>query len=219
MWWLLSAADNLCKQFGPRSGQTFCRAWSGSKLFDTDDTDDIPERLFWKKKIILKIHRWQKSMQNYPACKVWLTVLGFNDTSILVGHFVSSPWEREKRDRRDSRGDEKRGTGKKEEQEWKWRNRRNKNSLPLSLPATRRAGLPQLLANISWMPRWCKLHDTFATPDHPQHAKSSGDSGHFKIGASSWSVFILSLIPYLPKLFWHLILKFEKVYLTIWWCI
>ena len=27
--------DQLCKQFGPRSGQTFCRAWSGSKPFDT----------------------------------------------------------------------------------------------------------------------------------------------------------------------------------------
>ena len=40
---------------------------------------------------------------------------GFNDMSTIVGHFVSSR-EREKRDRRDSRGDE-RGTGKKEEQE------------------------------------------------------------------------------------------------------
>ena len=25
----------------------------------------------------------------------WLIVLGFNDASTLVGHFVSSPWERE----------------------------------------------------------------------------------------------------------------------------
>ena len=33
-----------------------------------------------------------------------LIVLGFNDTSSLVGHFVSSPREREKRD---SRGDER----------------------------------------------------------------------------------------------------------------
>ena len=47
-----------------------------------------------------------------------LIVLGFNDTSTLEGHFVSSPREREKRDRRESRGDE-RGTGKKEEQERK----------------------------------------------------------------------------------------------------
>ena len=33
--------------------------------------------------------------------------LGFHDTSTLVGHFVSSPREREKRDRRDSRRDER----------------------------------------------------------------------------------------------------------------
>ena len=38
-------------------------------------------------------------------------MLGFNDTSTLVGHFVSSP--REKRDRRDSRGDEIEGRGRK----------------------------------------------------------------------------------------------------------
>ena len=44
-------------------------------------------------------------------------MLGFNDTSSLVGHFVSSPREREKRDRRDSRGDEREGQGKNEEQE------------------------------------------------------------------------------------------------------
>ena len=31
----VSSADSLCKQFGPRSGPTKCRAWSGSKLFDT----------------------------------------------------------------------------------------------------------------------------------------------------------------------------------------
>ena len=32
-------------------------------------------------------------------------MLGFNDTSTLVGHFVSSPKGREKRDRRDSRNE------------------------------------------------------------------------------------------------------------------
>ena len=42
-----------------------------------------------------------------------LIVLGFNDTSTLVGHFVSSPREREKRDRRDSRSDEREGQGRK----------------------------------------------------------------------------------------------------------
>ena len=38
-------------------------------------------------------------------------MLGFNDTSTLVGHFVSSPRERE--NRRDSRGDEREGQGRK----------------------------------------------------------------------------------------------------------
>ena len=42
-----------------------------------------------------------------------LIVLGFNDTSTLVGHFVSSPREREKRDRRDSRRDEREEQGRK----------------------------------------------------------------------------------------------------------
>ena len=40
-------------------------------------------------------------------------MLGFNDTSTLVGHFESSPREREKRDSRGSRRDEKEGQGRK----------------------------------------------------------------------------------------------------------
>ena len=40
----------------------------------------------------------------------WLIVLGFNDRSTFVGHFVSSPREREKRD---SSGDEREGQGRK----------------------------------------------------------------------------------------------------------
>ena len=43
----------------------------------------------------------------------FLIELGFNDTSTLVGHFVSSPREREKIDRRDSRRDEREGQGRK----------------------------------------------------------------------------------------------------------
>ena len=42
-----------------------------------------------------------------------LIVLRFNDTSTLVGHFVSSPREREKRYRMDSRRDEREGQGRK----------------------------------------------------------------------------------------------------------
>ena len=39
-------------------------------------------------------------------------MLGFN-ASTLVGHFVSSPRERKKIERRDSRGDEREGQGRK----------------------------------------------------------------------------------------------------------
>ena len=39
-------------------------------------------------------------------------MLGFNDISTLVGHFVLSPREREERDRRDRR-DEREGQGRK----------------------------------------------------------------------------------------------------------
>ena len=94
------------------------------------------------KKYIMFYWMWQG--RDWWFVDSWqFIVLGFNDTSTHEGHFVSSPREREKRDRRESRGD-KRGTGKKEEQEWKWRNRRNKNIPPLPLPTTRIAGLAQL---------------------------------------------------------------------------
>ena len=51
--------------------------------------------------------------QAYQVRPGFLIVLGFNDTSTLEGHFVSSPREREKRDRRESRGDEREGQGTK----------------------------------------------------------------------------------------------------------
>ena len=56
----------------------------------------------------LEAPHWGTSNE-YPH----LIVLGFNDTSTLEGHFVSSPREREKRDRRESRGDEREGQGRK----------------------------------------------------------------------------------------------------------
>ena len=43
----------------------------------------------------------------------FLIVLEFNDTSTLVGHFVSSPKKGRKRDRRESKRDEREGQGRK----------------------------------------------------------------------------------------------------------
>ena len=60
--------------------------------------------IFWTRRLHLDVLQSQ--------C-IRLIVLGFNDTSTLEGHFVSSPREREKRDRRESRGDEREGQGRK----------------------------------------------------------------------------------------------------------
>ena len=73
-------------------------------------------------------------------------MLGFNDTSILVGHFVSSPREREKRGKRESRGDEREGQGRKrkmnENEETK--EIKKKNIPPQPSPAAKIAGLSKL---------------------------------------------------------------------------
>ena len=63
-----------------------------------------------------------------------LIVLGFNDTSTLEGHFVSSPSEREKRDRRESRGDEREGQGRKRNRKESEETEEIKNIPPLPLP-------------------------------------------------------------------------------------
>ena len=48
---------------------------------------------------------------------ILLIVLGFNDNSTLLGHFVSSPRGREKRDRRDEREGQGRKRNKNEREE------------------------------------------------------------------------------------------------------
>ena len=78
----------------------------------------------------------------------WLIVLGFNNKSTLVGNFVSSPREREKRDGRDSK-DEREGQGRKKNMNESEETEEIKTFPALPLPATRIASLAQLLANIS----------------------------------------------------------------------
>ena len=73
-----------------------------------------------------------------------LIVLGFNDTSTLVGHFVSSLRERERRDRRDSRRDEREEQGRKRHRNESGETEEIKPFPPLPFPATRIAGLAQL---------------------------------------------------------------------------
>ena len=59
---LVSSADNVCTQFGLRSGLTKRRAWSGSNLFDTKMVfleEYLKNGRFWKNQ------QTTKSMQNY----------------------------------------------------------------------------------------------------------------------------------------------------------
>ena len=60
----MSSADNLGKQFGPRSGATKCQALSGSKLFDTLMV--FLKQFFKKVDFEKKISRQQKKAWNLP---------------------------------------------------------------------------------------------------------------------------------------------------------
>ena len=85
-----------------------------------------------------------------------------NSIRIKVGHLPEKGRkeieeiveEMKERDRKE------RGTGMKVTEDIK----------PLTLypyPLQGIAGLAHLKANISWTPRWCKIHNTFTSPNHP----------------------------------------------------
>ena len=89
------------------------REYTGKKKHEkSDKTVKSRSR---SEKVYGRVHgaSWQIHVGVWSAPWVWLIVLGFNDTSTLVGHFVSSPRERERSDRRDSRRDEREGQGRK----------------------------------------------------------------------------------------------------------
>ena len=64
--------------------------------------------------------------------------------STLVGHFVSSPRERETINRRDTRRDEREGYGRKREMKENEGTKEITTFTPLPLPAARTADLAQL---------------------------------------------------------------------------
>ena len=74
--------------------------------------------------------------------------VGDNDTSTLVGNFMSSPREREKREEEIVEEMKERGRG--ERRKYDSEEKRNKNISSLSLPAARIENI--YLANISWTP-------------------------------------------------------------------
>ena len=62
----------FCKQFGPRSGPTQCRAWSGSKLFNTLMASP---KEFFKKLYFEKNQQTTKKREKLPSMQ------GDNDVS------------------------------------------------------------------------------------------------------------------------------------------
>ena len=62
-----SSADNLCKQFGPRSGSTEHRSLPGSKQFDTLIV--FLKEYFEKSNFKKSLQAPTKASKNYPACK------------------------------------------------------------------------------------------------------------------------------------------------------
>ena len=68
---LVPSADNLCKQFGPRSGPTLCRAWSWSKLFDTLMV--FQKEFFQKKKWFWKLSADEKKHAKLPSSKIMVS--------------------------------------------------------------------------------------------------------------------------------------------------
>ena len=71
----------------------------------TKQTSDTKPLAHKQRKTATEEPPWNDQQENYWGLKLVslsrLIVLGFNDTSTLEGHFVSSPREREKRDRRE----------------------------------------------------------------------------------------------------------------------
>ena len=84
---------------------------------------------------------WNQIQEEPLFSLAWLIELGLNDTSTFVGHFVSSPREKEigdSRDERDGKGRKRNRNESEETEEIK------KKHSPFTLPATRIAGLAQL---------------------------------------------------------------------------
>ena len=71
---LVSSADSLCKQFGPRSGPTKCQVRSGSKQFDS--------LMVFLKEFFQKID-FEKNQQTTKSIQNYLVLSQFRHTSFL----------------------------------------------------------------------------------------------------------------------------------------
>ena len=87
---VLLSFDNLYKKSGPRSGPTKCRAWSGSKLFDTLM---VFLKEFKKKQILKKKSADDKKWKDFPACKELACILWQCSVNVFLQELTLSGYD------------------------------------------------------------------------------------------------------------------------------
>ena len=80
----MPSADKFCKQFGPRSGPTKCRARSRDNLFDT--------QMVFLKELFRKSWFWKKSVDDKKAWKISSGAWGLNFGLGLHLHHTLCIW-------------------------------------------------------------------------------------------------------------------------------
>ena len=116
-------------------------------------------------------------------------MLGFNDTSPLVGHFVSSPREREERDRKDSRDVREEQGGKRNRNESE-KNRKKHKYSPFTLTCYKDS--PNCKPASVGRPRDVR-YDTFVPPDHPPPPPASQHHHHHPLRCMPTAKALISL--------------------------
>ena len=104
--------------------------------------------------------------------------------STLVGHFVSSPSERENRDRTVSRGNESEGHGRKRERN-ESENRINKKKSTFSLTSCKGNRPCPTVSQYKFDTQVTQDKDTSASPNHPHVNNKHPDQ-------TSWSTYVNS---------------------------
>ena len=88
-WRHLLSVGNLYKQFGPRSGPTKCRSWSGSKLFDTLI---VFLKQFFEKVNLEKVSRGEQKHEELCTSHLYPLLPHLRGWWGIVTFHFSEPW-------------------------------------------------------------------------------------------------------------------------------
>ena len=118
----------------------------------------------------------------------FLMCWGLTTRQPLWGHFVSSHRKSEKRDRRESRGDERKGQGIKRNRNERVETDKIKSFLSTLTCYKDSKTCPTVRQNRLDAPVWLKIHDTFAIPDHPRVLRFYGPVNPIGVMSSTVSL-------------------------------